>query len=93
MSDEKDVIEAAVFGKQVEDFLSSDIGRYLVKYAERDAEAAVESLKRADPTEENQIRHLQSIIWRAESFQAWLAEAIMNGQQAMSVIEGVNDGS
>ena len=83
-----DPVETAVFGKQVEDFLSGEIGRFLVSNAEREVDAAVEALKRCDPIDANRIRDLQAIIWRGENFQRWLAEAIMNGQQALSLLEG-----
>ena len=70
------------FGLEVEGFLSSSIGRYLIQRAEESVEAAVEELKRADPEKPAGIRALQHQISIAENFQYWLAEAVQAGLNA-----------
>lgn len=70
------------FGMAVEAFLESPIGKYLVKRAEEEVEDAVEKLKVVDCTATQEIRALQNQIYRAESIQYWLAEAIQAGQNA-----------
>lgn len=78
-------------GFQVEAFLQSDIGRYLVQRAEGEVEEAVEQLKRADPDNAAQIRAIQHTIHVAESIQYWLADAIqagLNAQQELHDQEG-----
>jgi hypothetical protein len=69
-------------GEQAEAFLASPLGKYLVGRAEAEVEEGVEALKRADPEDAKAIRAIQTIIARAESFQYWLAEAIMAGENA-----------
>lgn len=87
--DENDpIVQSAVFGSQVEQFLNSDIGRYLVQRAEDEAELANDQLKRVLPWRSRKIRELQNRIWVAENFQQWLADAIMDGQQSLRILEG-----
>jgi len=70
-------------GFQVEAFLQSDVGRYLVQRADEEIEEAVEELKRVSPEHTAVIRALQGKIHVAESIQFWLAEAIQEGANAM----------
>ncbi len=83
-----DLLETAVFGKEVENFLNSRIGKYLVRRAEAEAETATESLKTTASWRSRRIRDLQNEIKVAESFQQWLADAVMDGHQALNLIEG-----
>lgn len=71
--------KAIDFGFQVEAFLESEIGQYLIKRAEAQVSDAAESLKRVDPENPTQIRALQHNIQVAEDIQYWLAEAIRAG--------------
>lgn len=75
--------QSIAFGFQVEAFLQSDIGKYLVARAEEEIADAVEGLKDVDPDSPNVIRALQCRINVAESIQYWLAEAIQCGFNAM----------
>ena len=67
---------------EVEAFLNSNIGKYLIKRAEDQIAAAVEDLKLVDPENACRIRAIQQIIHVAEDFQYWLAEAIQAGHNA-----------
>jgi len=71
-------------GFQVEAFLQSDIGRYLVQRAEAQVDEYVESLKRVDPDDPRQIRSIQHNINVAEAIQYWLADAIQSGINAQA---------
>lgn len=84
-------VEAGVFGKEVEAFIRSPVGAHLVQKAEREIHDAIEKLKDVDPTDEAQIRTLQSAIKRAESIQGWLGEAIAEGEAAIQSLEGEED--
>jgi len=85
------LVQTAVFGQQVEQFLSGDIGKYLVRRAENEAEQAADALKTVHPWRTRRIRELQNTIWVAERVQKWLGEAILDGRQALNVLEGVDD--
>ena len=70
------------FGFQAEAFLQSDVGRYLIAKAEAEVIEATEALKTVDPTVPDAIRELQNRVYRGESIQYWLAEAIQSGLNA-----------
>lgn len=84
-------VKVAVFGKQVEEFLQSDIGDYLLKQSEFNANQAINELKSVSPWRRNRIRHLQNKIRISEDFQNWLAEAYAAGKQAMNNLEGKDE--
>lgn len=81
------LIQKAVFGRQVEEFLNTDIGRFMVTRAEQSAESAMEKLKTCDPRDGKIVQSLQNEIWKAESFQEWMAIAIMDGLRAHKLLE------
>ena len=78
------------FGFQAEAFVLSDLGKFLIGRAEAEIAEAVEELKAVNPFSTDEIRTLQNKIWRAESVQSWLAEAIQAG--ASSQAEYMNRG-
>jgi hypothetical protein len=77
----------AVFGKQVEDFLQSDIGNYLVQCAKEKEAEAMEQLKRVYPWRRRKIQQLQNEIAIAENFQAWLGDAIVTGHASLEQLK------
>ena len=90
-----ELLETAVFGKQVENFLEGDIGKYLVKRAEEQAEESIEKLKHVNPWSifaRRKVQELQNKIWVAESIQQWLADAVIDGLQATNLLEEESNG-
>jgi hypothetical protein len=85
------LVKDAVFGKQVEDFLHSDVGDYLLAQARREGAEALEKLKVVEPNAEQDIRALQSIIARSDSFQTWLGQAVEDGLRATNQLDGEED--
>ncbi len=77
----------AMFGRDAEEFMNSEIGRYLTGCAEQEIEEAVHQLKHIHPWRTRKIRDIQAQIWRAESFKQWISEAIVRGQQALQQLE------
>jgi len=92
MNREDPLMETAIFGKEVQEFLSTNVGKFLVQRAEKEAEDATQALKRVFPLRWRRITELQNRIYRAESIQAWIGEAIMDGIQAERTITGEDDG-
>ena len=89
MNDDPDIRQTAEIidlGQQVETFLQSSLGRYLIGRAEDDIEQAVEQLKRANPDRAELIRTIQNQIHVAENIQYWLAEAVTSGYNAQREI-------
>jgi hypothetical protein len=82
------LFESAVFGKQVENFLGSEIGDYLLAKAKNEEQEAIHQISKVAPWRRRRIQELQNHIWRAQQFQIWLADAIADGQQATRLLEG-----
>lgn len=87
---EDPTVRLAVFGKQVEDFLSSEIGEYLIKRAQSEIETVVEKLKKVNPRSIRTIQGLQNQIKVCESIVGWLGEAIQSGSSALQAVEDEN---
>lgn len=81
------LVRTATFGKQVEDFLDTDIGKYLVGRAEQECNEALDKLKVVSSWRRRRIRDLQAQVWRAEAFQQWLGNAIVEGQHALQMLQ------
>jgi hypothetical protein len=80
-------VRSAVLGRQVEDFLESDIGKYLVQRAEEEGLEALEELKRVSWWRHNRIKWLQNRVWTTDNFQKWLGQAYSEGLMALQNIE------
>lgn len=87
MGQDNQIIKSIDFGFEVEAFLQSNIGKYLIGRAEEEVEAAVESLKSVDPENPKEIRGLQHKISVAENIQYWLADAIQAGHNAQEQLQ------
>ena len=72
----EDVKQRVFLGADVENFLKSSVGIYLIKRAEEMVENATESLKTADAENPKTIRTLQHAVAIGESIQYWLGEAV-----------------
>lgn len=70
------------FGMEVEAFVQSRLGRYLIGRADEEAADALEALKHVDPEDAKAIRELQNRIYRVESINYWLADAVTAGLNA-----------
>jgi len=82
------LVKSAVLGRQVEEFLESDIGKYLVGRAESEAREAMDLLKNVSFWRKKRIIWLQNRIKTAENFQMWLGQAYSEGLHALHTIEG-----
>jgi len=87
LTDEQTLIAEAVLGRDAQEFLASEIGRYLLGRAQMDEREAMESLVSVKWWRRRRIIELQSRIYRARSVRSWLAEIITDGRQAESVLE------
>jgi hypothetical protein len=87
-------VETARFGREVENFVTSPIGDFLLKRAHALAEEATATLiEKAHELDKDQIRDLQTDIYRGVSFQRWLGEAILEGHAAIEALkEGEHGG-
>lgn len=83
----EELFAEAILGRDAEDFVNSDVGRYVIGCAEQEAFEATDQLKKVYPWRKNKIIELQNKIWRAESIQTWLSELIIKGRQAQQQLE------
>lgn len=88
MNREDPLVETAILGQMAEQFIASDIGKYLVARAELEAKEATYALKRCAPWRTRRVRELQNKIAVAESIQGWLVDAITDGAAAMKTLQG-----
>lgn len=86
-----ELLAEAMIGRDAEDFIQSDIGKYIIGCAEQESHAAMDELKRVYPWRRRKIQELQNKIYRAESIQSWLAELVVSGKQALQTLENEND--
>jgi len=77
----------AAFGRQVELFWASAVGEYLRNRAQECYTNAVDALKNVDPTDVKKIVRAQGDVWKAETLERWMSEAIMDGLKALDLIE------
>lgn len=80
-------VAEAILGKDAEEFLESELGRYLAGRAKQEADAATAELKRCNPKDAEAIARLQGVIERYESFDEWLKELIVSGRVAKNNLE------
>lgn len=83
-----DVLMAeAILGQDAQDFLNTELGRYIVGRAQQERDDALRLLASVSPWRRNRIRQLQNVVWRADSMGSWLADLITSGKQAEAVLE------
>ena len=76
-------LEARVMmGHQAEQFIKSELGRYIVARSEAEEQKAKDELATADPEDQKLIREYQNQIYRARSIREWFAELIVDGREA-----------
>ena len=85
------LVDVAVLGKQVDDFLRSDVGDYLIKHIDSEILSGYNLLKSAKFSDAEAIREAQNMVWRAEHMKEWLNNAIMAGLRATEVLESRED--
>ena len=85
------LVDTAVFGRQVEEFTSSTIGRYLIQCADAEEEKGYKELKEVDPTDARGVLRAQNQVIRGEQFKSWLLEAVQAGLQAEGILENRED--
>lgn len=85
------LLERAAFGRQVEEFWNSDIGKYLHRNASACYSSAIEELKKVNPADPGAVLKAQGDAKNAERFIIWIEEAIARGLEALNLLEGNTD--
>jgi len=76
-------------GMEAEEFLKSDLGRYMVGRAKQEGEKAALELSRVSPWRRRRIQQLQNEIKWASSFNEWLASLINSGRGAAATYDQI----
>lgn len=77
----------AMLGKDAEEFLQGDLGRYILARVAEEERVALDELATVWPWRRRRIQQLQAQLWRARSFKEWLTELVIAGQQALQQLE------
>ena len=77
----------AVLGRDVHDFLTSELGRYIIGCAEQEYRDAVLKLETVPAWRWRRVRELQNQMWRAKSLLAWLRDLLTAGASAEHVLD------
>lgn len=88
MSDQALLEAQALIGDDAKRFVESELGQTLIGMARQSKDEAQEKLNKTWSWRRRRIEQLQAEIWRAESFEAWLAELIVQGKQALQQLHG-----
>jgi hypothetical protein len=87
MTSDQALYAEAILGKDAEEFLRTDLGRYLLERVEEEEKDAMEALANTSPWRRRRIVDLQAKVWRARSFKSWISELIVTGRQALQQLE------
>jgi len=93
MNKVEELVDIAVLGKQVEIFLESRVGSYLMQKASKEEVEALNRLRTVAATDRVAITHLQNMAWRASSIKDWLSEAVIAGLSATEVLDDRDEGN
>ena len=85
------LVDIAVLGEQVDQFMRSDVGLFLKNKIDIELNEAVVELKGANAFDPVAVQKAQNKVWRAESLAEWISQAIMSGLRATIVLESRED--
>jgi hypothetical protein len=82
---ERDELQRAIaLGFSAEDFLESDLGRFIAERAEAERVSTIEELVSCDPFDSAAVARLQSRVAVTDAAMQWLADAVILGRQAQA---------
>lgn len=81
-------LKSVEFAIEVRAFCDSIVGRFLLAKAEAERTEALEQLAEVDAADRERVRELQLVVRRADSFQQWLADAVIEGENAEQELTG-----
>lgn len=84
------LLAEAVLGRDAEEFLNTELGRFIMGRCEQEIAEAQDALSRVSPWRRRRIQALQNEVWRAQSVKGWLGELISNGRSAEAALDEQN---
>lgn len=85
------LVDVAVLGKQVDDFMRSDVGQFLTDRINDELNDAYDALKTVDAADAKAVYAAQNAVWRSETLARWIETAIQDGIRATNVLESRED--
>jgi hypothetical protein len=82
------IVRTAVFGLEVQEWLSSPVGSYVMNRVRQKLTHLEASLKTVDPSKAMDIAGIQAEIRHWEAFAGWLGDAVQAGLTASEIIDG-----
>lgn len=89
MSEQEQLESGIRFGAEVEQFLKSNIGQYLLARSKQEILVALEKLKTVNPIDTLAIRDLQNTIQRNEGVESWLSDIIQSAWDARDILDNI----
>ena len=83
----EEMMRRAVFGKQVDNFISSQIGQYMLHRAREQRCAAQDEFKKVSPNNAEKVAEIQNTIMMADNVENWLRDAVGDGLRALNILE------
>lgn len=83
--------ESAIFGQEVENFLASRVGEYLLTYSQAQIAEAQVALEKVSPWRRRRIRDLQDTIRCWRGFEDRMRQAIEDGRNATASLEEMHE--
>lgn len=85
---DREMLAEVYMGEEARRFIQSDLGQYIIGRVEIEEREALEKLASVSPWRRRRISDLQNQLWRVRSFNAWLNDLIVSGENARKVLEG-----
>jgi hypothetical protein len=86
-TDQLVMIQRAVFGKEVEQFMNSSIGRYMLARAAEEKAVANADFLKVNCGDTIAVQAIQNRAVVADSIVGWLKDAVGDGLRALNIIE------
>jgi len=83
---DKELLELAVVAKMAEDWLTGDVGQYIINKVEVDIQEAIAKLINSDPHDFKQVQSAQNDIRVCEMFKVYLKQLIEEGALATQAL-------
>lgn len=86
MTDDRQMERLKKLGQQVEKFLKSEAGRYLLQCCDAETRRGLELLRKVDPEDAKAIRAAQNCCELGRLMKEWLQEAVVAGLNAEELL-------
>lgn len=77
----------AILGRDAEDFLKTELGRYIVGRIKQERQSAIDELIVVSSRRPQRVQQLQNEILRCNLMETWLAELIICGREAERALD------